>query len=134
MERPNWVQAMSECTIDHAFRRIVVEIKKDLEDFAKASEKVPEEHALRFKIRLENAADFLIEEERSAVALSRRPHRVLVTIGRDEKVQIERNRQPHFTVENRWNEETAACELLVDGKVVEPWQISQKALGDLLFD
>ena len=32
-----------------------------------------------------------------------------------------------------WNDETVNCDYRVDGKVLEPWQISKATLADLLF-
>ena len=38
-----------------------------------------------------------------------------------------------FQISQEWIEEELDCHLKVDGKILTSWQISQKAIGKLLF-
>lgn len=48
-------------------------------------------------------------------------------------IEVYRNNALSFEIDHRWNEDTLTCDLLIDDKVYSIWQISQKAIGDLLF-
>ena len=125
-ERPNWVRARADCTIETAFKMIVQEIQKDLKVFE-------EEFASRkLDVRCEDLTFIL--EERSTTS-SRPPARVAVrTDSERDHIEVSRDRITIFTVEQEWNDEDLTCDLLICGKVVEPWQVSKKALYGFIFD
>ncbi len=48
-------------------------------------------------------------------------------------IEVYRKNKLLFEVEQCWNGQTLACNLLVQGQRHSIWQISQRAIGDLLF-
>ena len=51
-----------------------------------------------------------------------------------DAVRVSRNHQCMFGIPQQWNTETLECDLKVEGPCRSRWQISQQAIGGLLFD
>ncbi len=48
-------------------------------------------------------------------------------------ITVVRNSVQAFEVRQEWNEDSLECDLMIDERRYDIWQISQKAIGDLLF-
>ena len=126
----NWVELRAECTEQGIFDLIANTVKRDVERFNKLS---PQRRRNRtFKIEQNELeivnvgqVDDSGEWIRGVMGIN------IKTSG--ATIRVWRHRDCLFAVEQEWNEETLACDLKVDGKCYSVWQISQKAIGDLLF-
>ena len=59
----------------------------------------------------------------------------VVTIHRNgSTISACRPNKLHLRIEPRWNPESQECEFLVDEERCELWQVSQRILGDFMFD
>ncbi|MCY4522439.1 MAG: hypothetical protein OXC13_16895 [Caldilineaceae bacterium] len=127
-KRPNWVKARAHCTLEDTFEQVVDAIKHDVKCFNGLP---PDKRVLptvRHE-RIENTVHFGFEHP---AGMHQGP---LVTVRIESaKVQVLRDRTFLFEVDRQWNEQTLTCDLLIEGKTYFLWQISQKAIGDLLFE
>ncbi len=127
-KRPNWVQARADCTLQGTFEQIVDAVKQDIACF----NKLPSEQRKSLEVALVwRAGDAVVGYATSSgIAL----HDDIVSIKTASRaVRISRNDEVLFEVEREWNEQTLVCDLKINGTIHSLWQISQKAIGDLLF-
>ena len=129
-ERPNWVEARANCTLEGTFEQIVETIQHDIACFNKlpVKQRPGAEVSQHRPDQMEN--NFYVgygSPERITKDDYVRIHRTMTTL------QVFRKKSPLFTVEREWNEEKLRCDLKIDGTVHSLWQISQKAIGSLLF-
>ncbi|MXZ54655.1 MAG: hypothetical protein F4Z14_00560 [Gammaproteobacteria bacterium] len=127
-ERPNWVEARGNCTLEGTFEQIMASIRYDVKCFDKMHERKPRDRTIGF----ENGC------LHKATVWSRKagPTPVDDTVSvhiAGQCIRVCRNREHLFTVDREWNEQTLTCDLKISGEVYSLWQISQKAIGDLLF-
>ena len=126
----NWVELRADCTEQGIFDLIVNTVKRDVERF----NKLPPQRRRDRTFKLE-------QNEREIVIIAQVDDsgewiRGLMGINIEKTgatIKVWRSRDCQFAVEQEWNEETLACDLKIDGKSYSVWQISQKAIGDLLF-
>ena len=125
----NWVQTRAKCTIQGVFCQIVDTVKCDVQRFNKLPEHQrrglhfghhqPDDGSVAIGIKTQDGI------YRSDVVWIRHD-----SIG----IRVSRNEDTMFEIERAWNSETFICDLLIDGKACSLWRISQKAIGDLLFE
>ena len=52
----------------------------------------------------------------------------------ENAISVWRNSRMSFEIVPRWNAETQTCNLLVDGETFPLWQVSEKIIGDFMFE
>ena len=125
-----WVELRADCTEQGVFKLIAGVVERDVESFNKL---YPERRRDRiFKCERNELTSLYVGEVNDDGALIRT--RAGITIQKhSEKIRIWRNQRCQFEIVQEWNETTLACDLKIDGECFSVWQISQKAIGDLLF-
>ena len=126
-----WVELRAACTRQGVFDQLVDVIKCDLKRFnALDPDKrgsVTFGHERRDRktigIGLNSSRGVLFGKEDDCVWL--RATAIGIDVYRKEAVA--------FEIDQRWNEETLTCDMLIGDECYSIWQISQKAIGDLLF-
>ena len=126
----NWVKLRADCTEQGIFDLIVNTVKRDVDRFNKLPPQRRRDRTFKLK-----------QNEREIVGIAQANDsgewiKGLMGINIEKTgatIRVWRNRDCQFAVEQEWNEETLACDLKIDGKRYSVWQISQKAIGDLLF-
>ncbi|MDE0147045.1 MAG: hypothetical protein OXM58_01615 [Rhodospirillaceae bacterium] len=129
----NWVAIRADCTVQGTFEQIVDTIERDVERFNKLDPAKRLQRTLRcerknmsvlFVGRLNSQNDWVEEEESPGVKIEVRAA---------TKIHAFHGKQCLFQTRHEWNEDTLACDLKIDGKCYSIWQVSQKAIGDLMF-
>ena len=123
----NWVKERTECTIANAFESIVCQIIADVDTF----NSLQEEKNQNRRIGYESCGSSLIMTDSLSTS-----NQVLVKLDKEAKkieVRDRKKSSPRVVITQQWNKTKLVCELLIGGKVVDLWQISQEAVGDLLF-
>ncbi len=136
-EHRNWVEARANCTLYDAYRQIVEAVKHDVECFNGLPDgKRPGKEM--FSVRETQASSFYVARDRDMPDAS---ESVSLFHGFDyvrindtgRTVRVLRSQGQQFEVTPHWNERAGRCDLLIDGEPHSPSQISQRAIGDLLF-
>ena len=130
----NWVRARANCTLEWIFLEITTEMGTDIKGF----NDLPPQNR---RDRLFDST--LIRDSGLKVSrVSQNPVGDMVVVNADDFVLVEKTsthitakRTGHdsLTITPRWNEETLLCDLLVGGRPLSVWQISQRILGDFFF-
>ena len=126
----NWVELRADCTEQGIFDLIVNAVKRDVERFNKLPSQRRRDRTFKLK---QNERDIvgIAQANDSGEWIKGLTGINIETTG--ATIRVRRNQDYLFAVEQEWNEETLACDLKIDGECYSVWQISQKAIGDLLF-
>ena len=125
----NWVELRAACTKQGTFERIADTVKEDVDRFSKLSP--PERRNRLFKYeRTSPSVIYVAEVNEDGEWIKDRPG---INIEGGTKIRVWQNERCHFTVKQEWNEKSLDCDLKIDGECYSVWQISQKAIGDLMF-
>ena len=126
-----WVELRAACTRQGVFDQLVDVIKCDIKRF-NALDAEKRRHAMFDHER----------KDRTTIAIGIKTSRS-VLCGKDDDyvwlkatatvIEVYRKKALSFEIDHRWNEETLTCDLLIGDECYSIWQISQKAIGDLLF-
>lgn len=126
-----WVELRAACTRQGVFDELVDVIKSDIKQF----------NALDPETRKSLTFDHE-RKDRTTIAIGLKTSRGLL-LGKDDDyvwlkatatvIEVYRKEALSFEVDHRWNDETLSCDLMICDKSHSIWQISQKAIGDLLF-
>ena len=126
----DWVELRADCTEQGIFDRIADTVERDVERFNKLSSKKRRDRT--FKFERSELASLYVGEVNDDGALIRK--RAGISIQKSStKIRVWRNQQCQFEIVQEWNEAMLVCDLKIDGECYSVWQISQKAIGDLLF-
>lgn len=129
----NWVERRARCTLDAVYQCLVNRFKGDIEKINELRKS--QASAIRFgDVTTEGGMlcgvlrGDVINGDRT-VRLSRHvtPDRLTVVC------ELVGHANREFTIEPRWNEDTATCDLVVDKEPWPVWRISQRALSHLFF-
>ena len=122
----NWVEKRVNCTLDTVFDELLKQVKMDIETAKKM---------------LDNRrGDLNVVEDKGDddTFVVWRGGRRLAVFGKEypDKIAIVRTGKNNLKVVYSWNIDAVHCDLKIEGKgdPQELWQISQRALVDLLFD
>lgn len=127
----DWVNLRAACTRQGVFDQIVAVIKDDLKRFndldPEKRQSVTFGHTRRewhtVGIGLKTIEGVRCGQEDDYVYLK----------ATADSIKVYREESLVFEVDHRWNEETLSCGFLIGDETFSIWQISQKAIGDLLF-
>ena len=134
----DWVKARADCTPASLYSVITDRVSNDVRAFNTLMEKrkikkhfifVPEQAGMRVYAGEENNDTrkdrWVYTPDESAYIEVRLAEGVIVaTCGRENRIEVI----------TRWNEVTLTCDFLIDGEVLSLSRISQKILGDFLFE
>lgn len=129
MSEKSWVEPRYRCTLDASFCDLVCRLKADVAEFKKLSNEADIEAkfeqgelVVRRWTRPEGGRPYVEDENKVVVRCT------------DNSILATRKKCLHIEVTRKWDPEALSCNLLVDGKVLLLWQISQLILGDFLFE
>lgn len=126
-ERPNWVEARANCTPEGTFEQIFNAIKHDVACFNKLDAHKRTVPTIKYE-RIGDMVHFGFDQP------SGMHDGPIVTVRvQCEKIQVLRDHKIMFDIEREWNKKTLMCDLLINCEIYCLWQISQKAIYDLLF-
>ena len=125
----NWVELRAACTEQGVFEQIADAIARDVDRFNKLS--AQKRRNRNFKSSRKELTSIYVEQvndDGSSV------NRTGIGVEKSSaKIWVRRGVECLFEIEQDWNDDTLACDLKIDGKCYSVWQISQKAIGNLLF-
>ena len=130
LDRPNWVYERGRCTLESKFIELLDTVKFDIREANKVLS--PARHGQLFSVEECTREKFRV---RRYPECKRRDDSGFVTfeLKRDSLV-VHLPGERHFDIVPRWNEVELRCDLVVDGKSLDLWQITQKALGNFIFE
>ena len=126
----NWVELRAACTIHATFDKLIDVIKSDVEQFNKLPPQKRNDQ--KYTCWSESQGGISVREVNGSGEWLTQIPPISAQICA-ASIQIFREQEPLFEVRQEWNNATLSCDLKVDGKCLSLWQISQKAIGDLLF-
>lgn len=124
-----WVEKRMKCTLKNTFRSLGDVIEKDIQRFNELDESSSENWRYAY----------VRENSRITVGRAVEPKPIFIdqTVKiwlMSDKIEVCLGKKVLFTVIQKWSVEDGKCELRVKDKAYTIWQISQMAIGDLLFD
>ena len=128
----NWVDLRAACTIESVFKELVETIQSDIDRFNALC-------GCKFSLKRVSSEEVHISTDSEKVQSLFVDHKICLNIN---STGIWISEQHHsnclwktkFEISLKWNSETLVCDLLIEEKPYTIWQISQKAIGDFLFD
>lgn len=127
----NWVEVRANCTQQGVFDRIVDVLGTDVKRFNALAKR--KKKAIRFYVKPFAQGKFIVRPGTDEGVDQHYDDYVLIHLQKT-CIAISRRMDPQFTIEPKWNEERLDCDLMVCKKRLSLSRISQKAIGDLLFD
>jgi hypothetical protein len=125
----NWVELRAACTVQGTFEQIADTIERDVERFNKLPAQKRQDR--KFKCSRQELSVISVNDVDDAGEIT---SRMGIHVQKNSlKIRARRGYDLLFEIEHEWNERTLACDLKIDGEFYSVWQISQKAIGDLLF-
>ena len=124
-----WVELRAACTVEGTFEQIADAIVRDVDRFNRLPAQKRLDRKFKFtrkeltSIYVQQVNDDGTDVDRTGIGVEKTSTRIWVRRGFDCM----------FEIAQEWNEGTLACDLKIDGECYSVWQISQKAIGDLLF-
>lgn len=96
-----------------------------------------QEGLLKFHQAVEGSSVFTVARIPNGVEPDRAQFAMFsLAVGQGVNVEVQtltRKCVDSFTVTHEWDDAADACKLMVDGQAVEPWEVSERALGPLIF-
>ncbi len=126
----DWVELRAGCTEQGTFDLIAETVERDVERFNKLPSKMRRDRTFKFA-RTEPQIVYVAQVSESGAWISGRAGINIEMRG--VAIRVWRHEECRFEIKQEWNEATLTCDLKVEGEVLSVWQISQKAIGDLLF-
>ena len=120
----NWVKLRLACNSEKIYHSVVEQVKSDVDEMNNAASRIHFE-------TLEEGRTFIIVPEghnvdsRGIARLKCNSHTIHVT---NDARHID-----DFFIKWAWNQNTASCDLSVNGEKMKLWEISQKALYPVFF-
>ena len=125
-----WVELRAACTEQGTFDQIAEAIERDVERFNKLTPQCRRDRTFKCE-RSERSTVCIAEVNGSGELLRNRS--VVNVVKTNSSIHVYRDQDCQFAIAQEWNEDTLCCELKSDGNIYSIWQISQKAIGNLLF-
>ena len=129
-ERPNWVNERARCTLSSKFAELLDTVKFDVEEVNRTPS--PRRHGQLFKVECKSDSCTLVRRFRENSS-NETSGNVTFEI-KEREIHIHLPERVTFQIMPKWNEESLSCDLLLDEKPMDLWQISQKALGGFFFE
>ena len=146
MTDPNWVEARAKCTIQNSFELIVNQIEIDIGRFNKLKQQsdrpdgrfivIHKEHSgfakvIKAHIEVQGSKEFLKADDIN-------PQDCITVEIKDSEIYAEVNTgKPtdfNLNIKRKWNPETLTCDLIVNDKPTQPWNISETILEPFIFE
>ena len=129
----HWVLARANCTLDGIFEELTNIMESDIREFNGLSPKRRVERMFDSSPIRDTAFEVYRVPPNAVRGRMRAGQDGILVQKAGASIKVTRDRGSLLTITPRWNEETLTCDLLVGGKPISIWQISQKVLGDYLF-
>ena len=136
MSGKDWVRARAACSVETTLLELLVLVEHDVGVANELDAEVRADYTFeaisgtgRFTVRTarEGQGDF---RDQRFVTFESRDEGILVFSGAVNNPHKPKP-APEFLIVPRWDTKKGKCELLIDGKPCELWQISQRALAGL---
>ena len=135
-EPPNWVKMRAECNLDICYDSIRSLAKRDVD----AANQLPETIRKGFKFVIQEGGGvgisfYVVRKPIKGYA----PHEAMVSFAKRQsdigvsRLDVFAEHKDDFNVVAEWREKESRCVLTVDGRELEPWQITKRALEPLFF-
>ena len=128
----DWVRHRAKCNLKGVFRELVCVIEKDIETFA-ALPYEEREGLGRYKCKSDEAVATIGEIDGSNNFLHGRKLSCVRVIRKTRSIKAYFGNDLIFKAVPQWNSGTLECDPFIDDEVYSLWQLSEKAIGDLLF-
>lgn len=129
-QQQNWVRSRAQCTIEYWFDELVKVIQNDVKNFNNLPEEKRQNLGL-FRCDLKNKTELEVSEIEEhwrspleSISVKKNAHEIYIFKG--DKVL--------YKIEPKWNFKTLTCDLIVDKETHPLGELSQMAIGDLLFE
>ena len=125
-----WVELRSKCTVENSFNDLVKTIEKDVKSFNRLH---PD--------RVREKGEFACTRKSKSNAEIGIPHlqggwvadQLIRLEMHEDKIIVYQVNAVLFEIVPKWNKDKLICDLNVNGNVFSKWEISQMAIGDMLF-
>ncbi len=136
--RAGWVTARANCSVDDCLNSIIKRVKDDVAEF----NRLPAHKRGSHEFRAAFADGELVVRRIELVKDYRGTHEVDAADGKDvvvvrrsdEAITACRSGKLHLMIVPQWNPERQECDLQIDEATYPLWQISERILGEFLFD
>ena len=138
----DWVPARASCTLRGVFNRICDRVRRDVKAFNRLDE--PDWSGKQYKIVSNDSATRVF---RAVINRGQNPRgdELLIDPKREkdyielreaeDRIVVERSNQDwRFEIVPKWSEERLECDLLIEDKALPLSRVSQRIIGDFLFD
>ena len=116
------------------FEKVTKQMEKDANTFNNLSAEIRKFRLFGSCYRANGAFDVFPAHENEDDGLVQAASAVSITVKKSSTcISATRNLHDPLTITPKWNEDTLSCDLLVSGKTLPIWAISQKILGDFFF-
>lgn len=133
-EDTNWVAAHARCNLSSIFEALIERVRQDVKEINKLPSERRQRH--KFESHMDNGSisirTFIVDWYKEDNSNNRSKGNVLFTENCTSITFQQTNGKPTSVVP-QWNESETKCDLNIDGKKCEMWEISQMALGYFFF-
>ncbi len=126
----DWVDLRAGCTEQGTFNLIAETVERDVERFNKLPSKMRRNRTFKAE-RSERGIVYVAQVSQSGGWIAGRTGVNVEMNG--ATIRVWRHQECQFEIKQDWNEATLTCDLKVEEEILSVWQISQKAIGGLLF-
>lgn len=132
----DWVKYRAQCNVDGVFKELLRVMKKDIKAFGELPYDVRKGLG-QYKCETTHGGATIAETDGNGEFLKNHKPFVRVQIYNDTTIQAYfhegKNSELIFKIEPKWNSETLDCDLIVNNRQFTLSELSEMAIGDLLF-
>ena len=135
-----WVRARADCTLETIYQQVSARLRRDVERFNRIAARKHMDR--RFLVETNTATTIY----RAIENRGQNPRGGSLLIAPEQKkdyvkchliedrIVAERPNEWSLDIRSQWNEETLTCDLFIEDQVLSLSRISQRILGDFLFE
>ena len=132
----NWVEHRAFCTLENKFKLLIDVIKADVEKYNKLQK--DNESNFRCVCETPKPNEIIVTYKNRQGIKHKKENLSVEVIQRESDIVAYYYNRGHikmlFELSIEWNAYKLECDLLISGKCYTIWEISQRALGELLFE
>ena len=130
----NWVLARANCTLDDTFDKVTKQMESDANAFNNLSAEIRKDRLFGSHYRASGTFDVFPAYEDEDDGLVEAASADSISVKKSSTyIVAARNLHDPLKITPKWNEDTLSCDLLITGKPLPIWAISQRILGDFFF-
>ncbi len=142
-DAPNWVDGWSNCNLETAFNALAQVVERDVEQANRLPKTITNQFAFSFCRHYTDLPEQFVVTRKPpdnaygfftvSVIFEKTDHSIKIDYVRQPSDRRDEN-DPSLEVMPKWDMDSAICTLEVDKKIMDAWQISQRALSELFFN